>query len=169
MGIVDAFPFPGITRQSSEPARKTAQAPHFHVRALDSSEDRMRRINFAYLFAVLAAVLMGALARAGEVQSPEKFLMETYGWNINGLDGERGAFGDYRAFACFDDRIGQPRTEEQSLQRRWGTQCQTVRTSGENLGAMIFLSWVNTRHPKLQTLSNIFEFGASQMAGSQKD
>ena len=129
----------------------------------------MRRINFAYLFAVLAAVLMGALARAGEVQSPEKFLMETYGWNINGLDGERGAFGNYRAFACFDDRIGQPRTEEQSLQRRWGTQCQTVRTSGENLGAMIFLSWVNTRHPKLQTLSNIFEFGASQMAGSQKD
>jgi len=111
----------------------------------------------------------GAAVQAAEVPSPEKFMAEAYGWTIKGLDGERGMFGDFRALACFDDRVGQPKTEEQSRQRRWGTQCQTVRTGGENLGAMTFISWVNPRHPKPQTLSGVFEFGASQMAGNQKD
>lgn len=120
------------------------------------------------LFAV-ASILATDASSAGEINAPERFLMETYGWTIKGLDNERGLFGDYRAFACFDDRIAQPKTTEESAKRRWGTQCQTKRASGENLGAMIFLSWVNPKHPKPQSAANIFEFTASQMAGSAKD
>lgn len=103
---------------------------------------------------------------AGEVNSPEQFLMAAYGWTIKGLDNEHGWFGDFRAFACFDDRLGPPKSPDESVKRRWGTQCQTKRARGENLGAMIFLSWVNPKHPKPQRASDIFEFDARQMAGS---
>lgn len=130
---------------------------------------KLRNSHILHSVALCAALLASNTALAGEVQSPEQFLTQTYGWTIKGLDNERGLFGDYRAFACFDDRIGQPKTEQESLKRRWGTQCQTVRASSENLGAMIFLSWTNPRHPKPQTAAAVFDFTASQMAGSQKD
>ncbi len=96
-------------------------------------------------------------------------MSNNYGWTIAGIDGERGVSDSYRNFNCFDDRTGQPKTEQESLKRRWGTQCQTVRVNREDLGAMIYVTWLNPRFPKPQTAAGVFDFAASVMAGSQKD
>lgn len=104
---------------------------------------------------------------AAEVKSPEQFMRENYGWTIQGIDGERGLFGKFRNFACFDDRLSPPRSDSDLEKRRWGTQCSTVRGSGENLAAMVFVSWSNKQHKKPITSEKYADSVARGMAGGK--
>jgi hypothetical protein len=97
---------------------------------------------------LLFAACVSHTCMAGEVSSPEEFLRQSYSWTIRGIDGERGLFGKFRNFACHDDRLAPPRAESEVEKRRWGTQCNTKRGQGENLAAMVFVTWVNKRHVK---------------------
>ncbi len=128
----------------------------------------MRVDNIFKAFAVLLLVQQ-QIAVAAEVQSPERFLKEHYGWTIGKLDDERGVFGQYKNFNCFDDRLGPPKAGEDGSTRRMGAECQTKRFSNENLGAMIFVSWANPAHPKPITIQQVFDVAARQMAGAQRD
>ena len=89
---------------------------------------------------LFALILLPLVASAGEVESPEKFMSESYGWTISSLDNERGWGGRYKNFACFDDRLAPPVNKEESSRKRFGVQCQTKRVNRENLGAMIFVT-----------------------------
>jgi hypothetical protein len=116
---------------------------------------------------LLAATCIASVCAAGEVPSPEEFLSQTYGWTIKGLDSERGLFGKFRNFACYDDRLGPPKTDIDLEKRRWGTQCTTKRGKGENLAAMIFISWVNKRHLKPVSAEEYADSVAQGMAGGK--
>jgi hypothetical protein len=115
---------------------------------------------------LFALILLPLGAIAGEVESPEKFMSESYGWTISGLDNERGWGGRYKNFVCFDDRLAPPANKEESSRKRFGVQCQTKRVNRENLGAMIFITWSNPSHSRPFTDQAMLEYSANQMAGN---
>lgn len=119
------------------------------------------------LSALLAASVISSNSWAAEVKSPEEFMRENYGWTVQGIDGERGLFGKFRNFACFDDRLAPPRNDSEVEKRRWGTQCNTVRKSGENLAAMIFVTWSSKQHKKPITPDEYADSVAQGMAGGK--
>ncbi len=121
------------------------------------------------VFPFFALLLRLPLATAGEVQSPELFLRESYGWTIAKLDDERGLFGSYKNFNCYDDRLQAPRNADESASRRIGVSCNTKRYSNENLGAMIFVTWANPAHKNPVRTQEVLEKAANQMAGNEKE
>ena len=116
---------------------------------------------------VLAAVMRTSVCAAAEVPSPEEFLRKSFGWTIQGVDSERGISGKFRNFACFDDRLMPPVAEDDVKKRRWGVPCHTIRGQGENLAAMIFVTWVNARHSKPVTPEEYAESVAQGMGGGK--
>lgn len=119
------------------------------------------------LSALLGAACISSNSWAAEVKSPEEFMRGNYGWTIQGIDGDRGVFGKFANFTCFDDRLAPPRIESEVEKRRWGTQCNTVRRSGENLKAMIFVTWSNKQHKKPITPDEYADSVAQGMAGGK--
>lgn len=115
-----------------------------------------------------ALCLCAGTSGAGEAQSPEQFMRNSYGWTIEKLDEERGMFGQYRNFTCFDDRLAPPSNADQEATRRWGTACHTKRNQAENLSAMIFVTWVNPKHPKRIT-SNSFQQEVANLMANDKN
>ena len=105
---------------------------------------------------------------AGESPSPEAFMRENYGWTIAKIDEERGVFGDYKNFTCLDDRLSPPKNAEEETNRRWGTQCFTKRNQGENLGAMIFVTWTNPKHSKPISKKK-YEHQVADVMANEKD
>jgi hypothetical protein len=114
-------------------------------------------------------LLIANLCVAGEVSSPEAFMRENYGWTISNIDSELGVFGNFKQFKCYDDKLSPPRTEEENLKKRWATQCLTKRYPGENLGAMMFVTWVNPKHAKPITTSQFQQDIANGMANQKEN
>jgi hypothetical protein len=106
---------------------------------------------------------------AAEVDSPEQFMKSRYGWTIRGLDAEKGVFGKYKRFACFDDRVTPPRAEEEFATKRFGSDCNSKRARNENLSAMIFIVWSNPKHEKPHQIKDEVDRTAKAMAGAQAD
>jgi hypothetical protein len=117
----------------------------------------------------ISLLLIANVCVAGEVSSPEAFMRENYGWTITKMDGELGASGNFRNFKCYDDRLSPPKTEEENKKRRLGTQCETKRNQRENLGAMIFVTWVNPKHEKPITTSSFQQEVANFMANEKQN
>jgi hypothetical protein len=115
----------------------------------------------------MVACAGAADAQHAQAQSPESFMARTYGWTVRGLDSERSSNGRFRAFACFEDRLAPPVTAADFLNHRWGTQCRTVRDRGENLEAMLYVTWVNPRFSNPVTTAEYEREVAKIMAGGK--
>lgn len=124
----------------------------------------LNRICLFFWLLVASAIPFGAIA--GEVESPEKFMLDNYGWTISNLDSERGWGGRYKNFVCHDDRLSPPANADESAKRRFGVQCQSKRINRENLGAMIFVTWANPNHTRPFTDQAMLDYSANQMAGN---